>query len=147
MKKTANLIISIKRNKTKIILFYVDIYEKIIIHEVIINKSILKSKSIYKKINKKYFITQTLIVISNKTFKNLKLYKNTLNKIGLDTSFILHKYFLISYILKNNNEKLNIYIKKIPNGWINLSLINNIDLNAAIYYLINLQTYKSKHTL
>ena len=147
MKKTMNLIISIKRNKTKIVLFYVDIYEKIIIHEVIIiNKSILKSKSIYIKIYKKYDITQTLIVISKKVFKNINKYQSTLNKLGIDTTLMIHKYFLISYILKNNKQRLDISIKEIQNGWINLSLIDNIDLNAAIYYLVNLEIKQRKIT-
>ena len=138
--KKLNLIISIKTNQIKTVLFYIDKNNKIIIYEAHNSRlSLFKIKKFYNIYN----IEQTLIVISNKLSYNINILQNKLQNYNIDTSLIIHEYFLISYILKNNNEKVNITLNQIPNGWMDLSDLEHIDLNSAIFYLYNLKSSKS----
>lgn len=134
------LAISIKRKKSKIVVFQIDKDKKILINEVkIVNKFIAKTqpKKTIKKLLKNYIVSQILVSTSN----------SCLDNIEKKLSFLKYEYLLFNELFIINEAIKSIDTKKlkpieselnyIKNGWLNFSEIEHIDLNGLIHYKLN----------
>lgn len=139
------LAISIKKNKTKIVLFKlyenktIEIYYVQLFNKFILTKKIKKELSMLLIDND---ITNTVISIYDDYPQDrLQDLTKKLNIIGLNTENIVSYLFTVAHALKyvNNNKlkTIGVKLRYIKNGWLDFSDKKHIDINGLVLYMKN----------
>lgn len=134
--KRISMVVSVLRDKTKIVLFEIDKDQNIVILNVTIIKKSIENKKISKTIkdlSKSYNITIVVVSIYNGFNRSL------LDNFPIYINLIVNNLFSIYQAIKYSKDDMKLFPKLlyIDNGWIDFSLDENIDINGLVLYVVN----------